>query len=85
VSANVTATGATLLPGGDGAADDIILNGNLTLGAGSALDFDLGGLVQGVSYDCLDVNGTSPLNGALQMGFFGGFESRWGAATRSRS
>ena len=79
VSANVTATGATILPGGDGAADDIILNGNLTLGAASVLDFDLGGLVQGVSYDYLDVNGTAPLAGTLRVSFIGGFESVVGA------
>jgi hypothetical protein len=75
VTANVLANGATILPGLDGAADDLILNGSLTLGAASVLDFDLGGLLQGVSYDYLDVNGTSPLNGTLQVSFFGGFES----------
>lgn len=47
--------------------------GDLTLGAGSTLNIELGGTTQGVNYDLLQVTGTANLNGTMNVTLFGGF------------
>lgn len=47
--------------------------GDLTLGAGSTLNIELGGTTQGVNYDLLQVTGTANLNGTMNVALFGGF------------
>lgn len=47
--------------------------GNLTLGAGSTLNIELGGTTQGINYDLLQVTGSANLNGTMNVSLFGGF------------
>ncbi|MBX3651318.1 MAG: filamentous hemagglutinin N-terminal domain-containing protein [Burkholderiales bacterium] len=47
--------------------------GDLTLGAGSTLNIELGGTTQGVNYDLLQVTGAATLDGTLNVSLFGGF------------
>ncbi|MBX3663399.1 MAG: filamentous hemagglutinin N-terminal domain-containing protein [Burkholderiales bacterium] len=51
----------------------LTIAGDLTLGAGSTLNIELGGTTQGVNYDLLQVTGTANLNGTLNVSLFGGF------------
>jgi hypothetical protein len=52
--------------------------GDLTLGAGSTLNVELGGTNQGVDYDLLQVTGTAALDGTLNVALFGGFTGATG-------
>ena len=47
--------------------------GDLTLGAGSTLNIELGGINQGVNYDLLQVTGAATLDGTMNVSLFGGF------------
>lgn len=51
----------------------LTIAGDLTLGAGSTLNIELGGTTQGVNYDLLQVTGTANLNGTMNVSLFGGF------------
>jgi len=51
----------------------LTIAGDLTLGAGSTLNIELGGTTQGVNYDLLQVSGTANLNGTMNVSLFGGF------------
>jgi hypothetical protein len=73
VQANVNASGATLAPGAS--AGTLIVNGNLTLGSGANLTFELGGATQGTQYDYLDVNGAVTLGGNLNVSFINSFQN----------
>ena len=53
---------APTTPGGDvPGIGKLTINGNLTAGASSKLGIDIGGIVEGTSYDFLQVNGTQRL------------------------
>ena len=56
-------------------AGQLNFSGNLTLMDNSVLEFELGGLSQGVNYDHLAINGTVVLDGDLDLAFINGFES----------
>lgn len=51
------------------------LEGDVTLGATSQLQFELGGTLQGTEHDFLDVLGTMELAGGLDVSFVDGFEN----------
>lgn len=51
----------------------LTIAGDLTLGAGSTLNIELGGTTQGVNYDLLQVTGAATLDGTLNVSLFGGF------------
>lgn len=53
----------------------LIVDGNLSLLATSALLVELGGTSQGLSYDLLDVDGSVTLGGTLHVSFANGFEA----------
>jgi hypothetical protein len=52
----------------------LTINGNLALQPGARARIELGGLVQGTSYDFSDVTGTVTLAGSLLPGLLPGFE-----------
>ncbi|MDP1536103.1 MAG: filamentous hemagglutinin N-terminal domain-containing protein, partial [Burkholderiales bacterium] len=51
----------------------LTIAGDLTLGAASTLNIELGGTTQGVNYDLLQVTGAATLDGTLNVSLFGGF------------
>ncbi|MDI1247310.1 MAG: PEP-CTERM sorting domain-containing protein [Lacunisphaera sp.] len=57
----------------------LTVTGNLTLQGTSQLYMELGGLVEGVSYDSIDVSGIMALNGALNVVLVNGFVPATGA------
>ncbi len=57
----------------------LTVTGNLTLQGSSVLVMELGGLVEGVSYDSIDVGGVLSLGGALNVTFVNGFSPMTGA------
>ncbi len=67
VSGNVTNTAGLLSP------DAITLNGDYIQAAAGELSIGVGGLVQGVDYDFLDVSGAATLTGALLLQLEDGF------------
>ncbi|MDG2409363.1 MAG: hypothetical protein P8M53_10180, partial [Pirellulales bacterium] len=67
VSGNVTNTAGLLSP------DAIALNGDYTQAAAGELLIGIGGWVQGVDYDFLDVSGAATLAGALLLQLEDGF------------
>ena len=71
---------ATLQPalGGintNGGGSGLAVSGNLTLLSSSRLSFQLGGLVQGVQYGFINVNGSTALAGNLVVSFVNGFQN----------
>lgn len=70
VTGNVTHNGTLSVGSSPGTMS---VTGNLTLGAGSNLNIELGGTTQGVNYDLLQVTGTANLNGTMNVTMFGGF------------
>ena len=71
ITANVTA-GGLVSPGNSPGRLNIA--GNLTLLATSTSLFELGGTVQGTSYDFLSVSGTAIFDGTLQLKFVNSFQ-----------
>ena len=67
VSGSVTNTAGLLSP------DAITLNGDYVQGAAGELSIGVGGLVQGVDYDFLDVSGAATLAGSLLLQLEDGF------------
>jgi len=57
----------------------LTVTGNLTLQGSSQLIMELGGLVEGVSYDSIDVSGIMALNGGLNVLLVNGFVPTTGA------
>jgi hypothetical protein len=51
----------------------MVVNGDYTQGPDGVLEIELGGPVQGFSYDLLQVNGVANLGGKLQVVTFGGY------------
>jgi filamentous hemagglutinin family protein len=71
IQGNVFNSGARLAPGAS--PGTLIINGNYTQAPGATLDVELGGPVQGVSYDLLDISGHASLAGSLNVVLTGGF------------
>ena len=67
VSGSVTNTAGSLAP------DAITLNGDYVQAAAGELFIGIGGLVQGVEYDFLDLSGTASLAGSLRLELEDGF------------
>ena len=67
VSGSVTNSAGSLSP------DAILLSGDYTQGAAGELFVGIGGLVQGVEYDFLDVSGVATLAGSLRLELEDGF------------
>ena len=67
VSGNVTNTAGSLSP------EAITLNGDYVQAAAGELFIGIGGLVQGVEYDFLDVSGVATLGGSLRLELEDGF------------
>ena len=57
----------------------LTVTGNLTLQPSSVLLMELGGLVEGVSYDSLEIGGSLTMNGALNVVLVNGFAPMSGA------
>jgi hypothetical protein len=53
----------------------LTIQGNLSLAAGSVLQFDIGGTTQGTTYDFLNVTGTAQLAGTLTINLVNGAQS----------
>ena len=62
-----------LVPGGDGAAGTITINGTYIQGSGGTYLFDVGGLNAGAGYDQVVVNGAANLSGVLIVTYLPGF------------
>ena len=77
VTSTTVTNGGTIAVGGSGAAGQLTLAGAtaLSLAAGSALTFELGGTGQGTQYDFLSVGGAATLGGALDISFINGFQN----------
>jgi filamentous hemagglutinin family protein len=71
IAGNVTNNSGALTVGAS--PGTLTINGNYTQGATGVLNVELGGTVQGVSYDLLQVTGAASLNGTLNVSLFGGF------------
>lgn len=67
----LNATGGLVSPGGNSSGR--IFSGDLTLGAGADVLFQLGGLVAGSGYDQMNVTGAVTLAGDAMFGLLGGF------------
>ena len=78
VNGNLVIGNAMLAPGFSPGA--ITINGNLSLAGGSVLGVELGGVVQGTSYDWINVLGTANLAGTLNVSNVGGFVPAAGAS-----
>jgi hypothetical protein len=72
VDADVTNSGL-VQPGGDGSTGTLVINGNYTQTAAGVLHMDLGGLMPGLEYDQLLINGAALLDGELDVGEINGF------------
>jgi fibronectin-binding autotransporter adhesin len=72
ISASVNNSGGTIAPGLSAGALDI--SGALSCGAGSVLDFELGGTTPGTQYDTITCGATT-LGGQLRVKFINGFEA----------
>lgn len=71
-------SGGTLAPGNSPGM--LTVTGNLTLLSTSQLVMELGGMVEGVSYDSIDVTGAITLAGALNVVLVNGFSPVSGAS-----
>jgi hypothetical protein len=81
INANVSASGTgAVAPGYSAATSSLTLNGDMSMLGNSALEFDLGGVVQSTLYDHVDVNGRVNVGGSLQPRFANGFEDLVSAA-----
>ncbi|MGE3311488.1 MAG: beta strand repeat-containing protein [Limisphaerales bacterium] len=67
----VNATGATIAPGLS--AGELIIDGNLNLGALATISIEIGGTTPGSAHDLLTVDGTVAANGNLQVALIGDF------------
>lgn len=73
---------AVIMPGSPGIAGNIgalTIYGDLPQGSSATLKFDLAGLVQGSSYDVLDVQGALGKVGQLELSLAGGYSPGAGA------
>ncbi|MEO2192554.1 MAG: hypothetical protein ABGY24_08925, partial [bacterium] len=68
-----TVSGSVTNSAGSFAPDAITLNGDYTQGSAGELFMGIGGLVQGLEYDFLDISGTASLAGSLRLGLEDGF------------
>jgi len=73
IEANVALNGGTLAPGNSPGA--ITINGNLTMGSQSVLEFELGGATPTNGHDFIDVNGVFTAGGRLSLLFLNGFQN----------
>ena len=71
INGDLVVGSATLAPGFSPGA--ITINGNLVMVSNSALNIELGGLLQGTGYDWINVSGTSTLAGTLNVNSYAGF------------
>ncbi len=60
-------------PGGDGSAGTLLINGNYTQTGAGVLHLDFGGLMPGLEYDQLLINGAAALDGELDVDEINGF------------
>ncbi len=81
ISAGVNNTGATIRPGGTGAAGTITVSGNYTQGGGGVLAAELGGTDAG-QFDVLSVTGNTTLGGTLNLANLNGFTPGGGDTLR---
>ncbi len=72
VNGSVNNTGATVRPGGTGAAGTITINGGYTQGAGGTLAVELGGTGAG-AFDVLSVSGATTLGGTIDFAHINAF------------
>ena len=72
ITGSVNSSGATVRPGGTGAAGTITISGTYTQGTGGMLAVELGGAGAG-QFDVLAVGGTATLGGTLNATLLGGF------------
>ncbi|HND55657.1 MAG TPA: hypothetical protein PLV92_24750, partial [Pirellulaceae bacterium] len=72
VHGNMT-NGATVSPGGAGAAGTLSINGAYTQTAAGVLNVDLGGTTAGSQYDQLASTGAATLDGTLNVNLINGF------------
>lgn len=73
ITGSVGNTGATVRPGGIGAAGTLSITGDYTQSAGGTLAVELGGTTAGREYDQLSVGATATLDGSLNVAFINGF------------
>ncbi len=68
---NLTNTDGALAPGSS--PGTLVLNGDYTQGAAGELFIGIGGLVQGLEYDFVDISGAASLAGSLRLELEDGF------------
>ncbi len=73
ISGSISNSGATIRPGGSGAAGTLTLTGDYTQIAGGILDVEIGGSTAGTTYDQLVIGGTATLGGTMTAAFINGF------------
>lgn len=71
VQGNVVVTGGSIAPGHS--AGTLLIDGDLSMSAGTLLLFEIGGQQQGTEYDFMDVTGNASLSGILDVSLINGF------------
>jgi filamentous hemagglutinin family protein len=71
ITGNVVIDGGSLNPGFS--PGHLTITGNLSLGASSVTQVEIGGTGQGTSYDWIDVTGTAALGGTLNISHVNGY------------
>ncbi|OQW71112.1 MAG: hypothetical protein BVN35_17210 [Proteobacteria bacterium ST_bin11] len=77
IAGNLNVLAGNVSPGGP--VGVMTINGNLSLSDASALFIDLGGLIQGVEYDYMNVTGTINLAGGLYVDAYADYEPAIGS------